>query len=151
MSFPVTNGRPNTCLGGDRNILFAEEGRPIYRSSHALVEDRSDQDLDANSVEDLFEKLKDEDCMVFAHVGGRYADIRRGHDRDKERSVEVHSAWGTFEWLVEDAFEMGYRTGILATSDGHKGRPGASHPGATRFGAYGGCPCRTGAGPVASA
>ncbi len=131
----------NTCLGGDRNILYAEEGRPIYRSSHALVEDTRDLDQDANSVEELFDKLQGEDVTVFAHVGGRYADIRRGHDRKLERSVEVHSAWGTFEWLVEDAFEMGYRTGILATSDGHKGRPGASHPGATRFGAYGGLTC----------
>lgn len=131
----------NTCLGGDRNVLYAKEGRPIFRSSRALVSERTDMDNDAHSVEELFYNLEDEDAVVFAHVGGRYADIRRAHDPKTERSVEVHSAWGTFEWLVEDAFEMGYRTGILATSDGHKGRPGASHPGATRFGAYGGLSC----------
>ena len=131
----------NTGMGGDRNVLYAQEGRPIYRSSHALVPDLSDAAADAHTAEDLFAKLQDEDCVVFAHVGGRYADIRRAHDRRLERSVEVHSAWGTFDWLLEDAFEMGYRVGILATSDGHKGRPGASHPGATRFGAYGGLTC----------
>jgi len=131
----------NTGLGGDRNVLFMEEGRQIHRSSHALVDDLSDLDTDANSAEDLFHALKDEDCVVFAHIGGRYADIKMSHDVRIERSVEVHSAWGTFEWLIHDAFEQGYRVGILANSDGHKGRPGASHPGATKFGAYGGLSC----------
>ena len=36
---------------------------------------------------------------------------------------------------------QGYRVGILANSDGHKGRHGASHPGASLFGAYGGLSC----------
>src|SRR5260370_10896385 len=63
------------------------------------------------------------------------------HDARIERSVEVHSAWGTFEWLIQDALEQGYRIGILANSDGHKGRHGASHPGASLFGAYGGLSC----------
>src|SRR5262249_55894416 len=31
--------------------------------------------------------------------------------------------------------------GVVANSDGHKGRPGASHPGASTFGAYGGLTC----------
>ena len=63
------------------------------------------------------------------------------HDGRFEKSVEVHSAWGTFEWIVEDAFRMGYRVGIVANSDGHKGRPGASYPGAGWFGAIGGLTC----------
>ena len=63
--------------------------------------------------------------MVFAHIGGRYADIRMAHDQRIERAVEVHSAWGTFEWLVNDAFEQGYRVGIMANSDGHKGQAGS--------------------------
>src|SRR5204862_3542584 len=49
--------------------------------------------------------------------------------------------WGTFEWLFRDALEQGYRVGILANSDGHRGRHGASHPGASLFGAYGGLSC----------
>jgi hypothetical protein len=117
------------------------EGRPIYRSSHALVEDLSDLDSDANSAKDLFEALRDEDCVVFAHIGGRYADIKMAHDIRLERAVEVHSAWGTFEWLIEDGLEQGYRVGIVSNSDGHKGRPGASFPGATTFGSYGGLTC----------
>ena len=139
--FPGWEWSGNTGLGGDRNVLHMQEGRQIHRSSHALVDDLSDIETDANSANDLFEALKDEDCTVFAHIGGRYADIRIAHDQRIEKAVEVHSAWGTFEWLIHDAFEQGYRVGILSNSDGHKGRPGASHPGATRFGAYGGLSC----------
>ena len=139
--FPGYEWSGNTGLGGDRNVLFMREGRQIRRSHHALVEDLSDLATDANSSDDLFRVLKDEDCVVFAHIGGRYADIRMSHDARIERSVEVHSDWGTFEWLIEDALEQGYRVGIVANSDGHKGRHGASHPGASLFGAYGGLTC----------
>lgn len=139
--FPGWEWSGNTGLGGDRNVLHMHEGRQIHRSSHALVDDLSDVDTDATSAGDLFDALKDEDCVVFAHIGGRYADIRIAHDQRLERSVEVHSAWGTFEWLIDDAFEQGYRVGIVSNSDGHKGRPGASHPGATKFGSYGGLTC----------
>ena len=141
IAFPGYEWSGNTGLGGDRNVLYRHEGRQIHRSSHALVDDLSDIDSDANSAQSLFDAIKNEDCVVFAHIGGRYADISMAHDIRLERSVEVHSAWGTFEWLVEDAFEQGYRVGIVSNSDGHKGRPGASHPGATKFGAYGGLTC----------
>ncbi len=134
----------NTGLGGDRNIYFPEEGRVLRRSSHALVEDRSDIATDANSAAALFEALaanREWDVVGYAHCGGRYADVKMAHDGRFEKSMEVHSSWGTFEWLVQDAFEMGYRVGIVANSDGHKGRPGASYPGASLFGAVGGLTC----------
>ena len=139
--FPGWEWSGNTGVGGDRNVLHMKEGRQIHRSSHALVDDLSDVDTDSNSAADLFKDLEGEDCTVFAHIGGRYADIKMAHDVRLERAVEVHSAWGTFEWLINDAFEQGYRVGIVSNSDGHKGRPGASHPGATKFGAYGGLTC----------
>ena len=133
----------NTALGGDRNVFYFHEGRPIRRSSHAMLPDGSDIDTDTKTAGDLFEVLTkaNEDAVCFAHCGGRYADIRLFHDGRFERSVEVHSAWGTFEWLLHDAFEMGYRVGIVCNSDGHKGRPGASYAGAASFGAIGGLTC----------
>jgi len=63
------------------------------------------------------------------------------HDSDVELAVEIHSAWGTFEWLLEDALRRGYRIGICSNSDGHKCRPGASYPGAAKFGSLGGLTC----------
>ncbi|RME95019.1 MAG: DUF3604 domain-containing protein, partial [Alphaproteobacteria bacterium] len=131
----------NTAVGGDRNVFYRHEGRPIYRSSHAQVPDLSDEEADAHNAHELFERLKDEDCVMYAHCGGRYADITYAHDGRKEASVEVHSSWGTFEWLLHDAFAKNYRVGVVCNSDGHKGRVGASYPGASFFGALGGLTC----------
>ena len=141
IAFPGYEWSGNTGLGGDRNVLYMREGRQIHRSSHALIDDLSDVHTDANTADDLFKALKDEDCVVFAHVGGRYADVKMAHDARLERSIEIHSDWGTFEWLLHDALEKDYRVGIVANSDGHKGRHGASYPGASLFGAYGGLTC----------
>ncbi len=141
VTFPGYEWSGNTAVGGDRNVYYRTEGRPIYRSSHALLVDRSDLDMDANNANLLFERLADEDCVVYAHVGGRYADIAYAHDGTKEVSMEIHSAWGTFEWLLTDGFPLGHRSGVVCNSDGHKGRPGASYPGVSTFGAYGGLTC----------
>jgi hypothetical protein len=130
----------NTGMGGDRNIFFRREGRPIRRSSHILVEGQTSSRA-VYTADELFRALAGEDAVVIAHVGGRYADIKRAHDGRLERSVEVHSTWGTFEWLLHDAFEQGYRVGVVCHSDDHKGRPGATKPGASTFGAIGGLTC----------
>jgi hypothetical protein len=133
----------NTAVGGDRNVHYRHEGETIHRSSHAQITDAVDfvdEETDAHTAHELFAKLGDKDCVVMAHVGGRYADIRYAHDL-METAVEVHSAWGTFEWIVRDAFEKDYRVGIVANSDGHKGRPGACYPGASFFGSSGGLTC----------
>jgi hypothetical protein len=125
-------------------VFFPTKGRKIRRSSHALIADRSDCNTDCDTANDLFEAFaasNEFDVICYAHCGGRYADINFAHDARFEKSVEVHSSWGTFEWLLEDAFKLGYRVGIVANSDGHKGRPGASYPGAGYFGAIGGLTC----------
>lgn len=131
----------NTSVGGDHNVWYRDEGRPIYRAQRSLVMDDSDPADDCLDAHALFDRLQSEDALVVAHVGGRYADVRYAHDARLEPSVEVHSAWGTFEWIVSDALSEGYRIGIVAGSDGHKGRPGASYPGASKFGSYGGLTC----------
>jgi Protein of unknown function (DUF3604) len=130
----------NTGMGGDRNVFYRHEGRPIRRSSHILVEGQTSTEA-VYTADKLFEALNGEECRVIAHVGGRYADIKYAHDGRIERSVEVHSTWGTFEWLLHDAFEKGYRVGVVCHSDDHKGRPGATTPGASTFGAIGGLSC----------
>ncbi len=140
--FPGYEWSGNTAIGGDRNVIFADEGRVIRRSCHALVEDLSDEANDAPDVKALHAALRAEgNVLSQPHVGGRYANLHYAHDRALERAVEVHSDWGTFDWLLEDAFAVGARVGISANSDGHKGRQGASHPGASQFGSYGGLTC----------
>ncbi len=134
----------NTAVGGDRNVHYRHEGETIHRSSHAQIadpDDMVDEESDAHTADALFKKLEGKDCVMAAHVGGRYADITLAHDEALECSVEVHSCWGTFEWIVWDAFDKGYRVGIVGNSDGHKGRPGADFPGASFFGSQGGLTC----------
>ena len=141
VTFPGYEWSGNTAVGGDRNVYFRQEGRQIHRSSHALLPERGDLGTDAPDANMLFKKLLNEDCVIYAHVGGRYADIAYAHDGRLERSMEIHSAWGTFEWMLTDGFALGHRSGVVCNSDGHKGRPGASYPGASMFGAYGGLTC----------
>ena len=141
LTLPGYEWSGNTGVGGDRNVYFRHEGRAIRRSSHALLRDRSDIASDAPTARDLFDALQGEDCLVYAHIGGRPADVAYAHDARLETAMEIHSAWGTFEWLMEDCFRLGHRVGVVANSDGHKGRPGASYPGASEFGAYGGLTC----------
>ena len=105
--FPGYEWSGNTGLGGDRNVLYMAGGpadpslvpRPGRRSSRR----RQRRQLGRR----LFQALRDEDCVVFAHIGGRYADIKMAHDVRLERSVEVHSAWGTFEWLLARRLRTG--------------------------------------------
>ena len=130
----------NTGMGGDRNVFYRREGRPIRRSSHILVQGETSTEA-IYTADALFRALEGEEAIVIAHVGGRYADVKYAHDGRLERAVEVHSTWGTFEWLLHDAFEKGFRVGVVCHSDDHKGRPGATRPGASSFGAVGGLTC----------
>jgi hypothetical protein len=142
VTFPGYEWSGNTPLGGDRNVYFCTEGGKISRSCTDLLHGKQSEYEDSPTVTELFKKLRSQpvEAFTFAHVGGRYADITM-HDPDIELAVELHSDWGTFEWLLEDAFKKGYRIGVCANSDGHKGRPGASYPGASKFGSLGGYTC----------
>ncbi|HEX9821980.1 MAG TPA: DUF3604 domain-containing protein [Methylomirabilota bacterium] len=128
--------------GGDRNVMFRGDLASLHRSSHAEVDDMSDAATDCFPVTDLFKQFQGrDDVLLIPHIGGRYADIVGFHDPRLEPVVEIYSDWGRFEWLLHDALRAGYKVGVVSNSDGHKGRPGASHPGASTFGAYGGLTC----------
>jgi Protein of unknown function (DUF3604) len=78
----------NTALGGDRNVFYRHENGTIHRSSHALVADRTDIETDCRDARELFNALgSHKDTVVWAHCGGRYADIAYAHDHALERSV----------------------------------------------------------------
>ena len=130
----------NTPLGGDRNVYFPGDDGPLRRSSHVLIEDKSDAGADCIHVEDLHAALAGSDALLVPHVGGRYADLR-WHSPELEPLIEVYSGWGEFEWFLREAMDRGYRVGFTAGSDDHKGRPGAAHPGSGSFGVYGGLTC----------
>ncbi len=143
VTFPGYEWSGNTPLGGDRNVYFRSEGGEIVHSCVDLLPGKISAHPTAATADELFSELEKQarrGPFVISHVGGRYADMGM-HDPGTEIAVEIHSAWGTFPWLAEDAFERGCRVGICANSDGHKGRPGASYPGARKFGSLGGLTC----------
>jgi hypothetical protein len=137
VTFPGYEWSGTEAMGGDHNVIYHEADAPIYRSSGWL---------DGNPFEEhaplprLYEALEGHRAMTIAHVGGRPASFTHT-DPDIERLWEIHSAWGTFEWVYEEAFARGFKVGFVANSDGHKCRPGASFPGAGIFGTLGGLTC----------
>ena len=139
--FPGYEWSATTPAGGDRNVYYLEDGLPIHRTSHWQVGEGGDPDSDRYPVEQLFSELRrGGPALVVPHIGGRPADLRY-HDPELEPVIEIYSAWGQFEWFLEEALERGCRVGFVAGSDDHKGRPGASYPGAASFGVYGGLTC----------
>ena len=145
VAFPGYEWSGNTPTGGDRNVIYLEEGLPIFRSSHWQVRDVPEDELSpASPVSVLFERLRarcEGKALVAAHVGGRQADVVRYFDPEIGPLLEVASCWGVFEWLLTDALGQGHIVGVVCNSDGHKGRPGAEGPGLGEFGIAGGLTC----------
>jgi len=143
VTFPGYEWSGNTPVGGDRNVFFASEGGHISRSSLEQIPGRKSKYKVSYTAEELFRNLKKQqgpEPFVFAHVGGRYADLSMHHP-ELESAVEIHSVWGTFEWFLKDALQRGYRIGVVANSDGHKCDPGAAYPGNSKFSTPGGLTC----------
>jgi hypothetical protein len=144
--FPGYEWSANTPAGGDRNVFYRSEGKPIFRSSHWQVLGTPEDDLTpAHPADEFFRRVREHvdlnDVIVASHVGGRYADIRKYMDEELAPLVEVVSCWGVFEWMLWDAFDKNYRVGVMCNSDGHKGRPGDEGPGAGEFGIASGLTC----------
>src|SRR4051812_5301648 len=145
--FPGWVWSGNSPVGGDRNVIFLDEDQPIWRSSHWQVPQIAENDqTPAHTAADLFARVRahnPERTLLASHVGGRYADIRDPKYFDEKLGplVELVSCWGVFEWMLWDAFDMGYIVGVMCNSDGHKGRPGAEGPGAGQFGIPNGLTC----------
>lgn len=139
--FPGYEWSATTPAGGDRNVYYLEDDQPIHRTSHWQVDDGGDTSTDRYPVGELFEQLRQgRPALVVPHIGGRPANLAF-HDPDLEPVIEITSAWGQFEWFLREAIERGYRVGFSGGSDDHKGRPGASYPGSSSFGVYGGMTC----------
>ncbi|MFZ4805504.1 MAG: hypothetical protein ACOYLI_12695 [Synechococcus lacustris] len=89
-------------------------------ASHSL-------DLGRWPVEQLWDAYihAPEEHLVMPHVGGRRY-IPDWHHPKLERLVEIASAWGHFDWLYADVIRRGYRLGVAASGDEHRGWPTAS-------------------------
>jgi hypothetical protein len=147
--FPVQEWCGNSTAGGDHNVLFLGDAPPDFpynaRSEHNRTL-RWNEELGSHTVElgrwpveELWAAYIDapEEHLLIPHVGGRRY-IPDWHHPELERLVEICSAWGQFDWLYADVMRRGYRLGVAASGDEHRGRPGGGAPGVQVFGVRGG-------------
>lgn len=117
-----------TPAGGDHNFYFLGDSEPLHRSSHWLIEDKSDENTDRYPLSEALNEWDGrKDALAVPHVGGRYANLNF-YDARFMPAVEIHSHHGTFEWLAEEALSRELKIGIIAGSDDHTCRPGLSYP-----------------------
>jgi hypothetical protein len=138
--YPGVEWCGNASVGGDHNVVFLGEDTTLARSlewhdsmSAAVPEP---QHWPITELYDAY-AAHPEDYLLIPHLGGRRAMLD-WHHPELERLIEVHSSWGTGGWFLRDALARGLRLGASASSDEHRGRPGAGAPGANVFGARGG-------------
>ncbi|NPD87180.1 MAG: DUF3604 domain-containing protein [Asgard group archaeon] len=120
----------NTPAGGDNNVYFLNDDHlTIHRSSHALIEDKSDEETDCYPISELLKTYRGrKDVMVIPHIGGRHA-ILDDHDPGLTPFIEICSVHGHFEWFAQEAIvKKGLKVGFVGGSDDHTGKPGGALP-----------------------
>jgi hypothetical protein len=138
--YPGVEWCGNAGVGGDHNVVFLGEDTTLARSLEWHDSMKASAPTPQNwPITELYDAYAahPEDYLLIPHLGGRRA-ILDWHHPALERLVEVHSAWGTGAWFLRDALARGLKVGASASSDEHRGRPGAGHPGANVFGQRGG-------------
>jgi hypothetical protein len=146
--YPGTEWCGNSCAGGDRNIVFLRDGKPLFpfdeqgrmvRSFEWNEFTQGTLKPGAWPVDDLYAAYAHdpEGHLMMPHVGGRRCNLD-WHHPELERLIEVSSAWGQFHWVYAEALQRGYRVGAAANSDEHQGRCGGGVPATAVFGSRGG-------------
>lgn len=146
--YPGTEWCGNSSAGGDRNVVFLHEGKPLFpfddqgrmvRSFEWNEFTHGTLKPGAWPVDDLYAAYAHdpEGHLMMPHVGGRRCNLD-WHHPELERLIEVSSAWGQFHWFYAEALQRGYRVGAAANSDEHQGRCGGGVPATAVFGSRGG-------------
>ena len=149
--FPGTEWCGNSAAGGDHNVVFLADPStqppefPIDRHGNVARSFEWSEDGPKDLVPGAWPldevyatyAADAETHLMIPHVGGRRCNIAWHHPR-LERLVEIGSAWGQFEWLLRDAVRRGWKFGVCANSDEHRGRCGGGVPGTAVFGTRGG-------------
>ncbi|KAK3381189.1 hypothetical protein B0H63DRAFT_545642 [Podospora didyma] len=149
--FPGTEWCGNSAAGGDHNVVFLDDLRtstpefPLDRSGNVARSfewnEHGPDDLvpGAWPLDEVYATYAHapESHLLIPHVGGRRCNLAWHHPQ-LERLLEIGSAWGLFEWLLRDAVARGWKLGVSANSDEHRGRCGGGVPGTAVFGTRGG-------------
>ncbi|NMF63569.1 hypothetical protein [Brasilonema octagenarum] len=148
LCYPGTEWCGNSAAGGDRNIVFLgdEVLFPYDRQGKLLRSFEWNEDMKGKQllpgawpVDKLYAGYihNPEQHLFIPHIGGRRA-ILDWHHPKLERLIEIGSSWGHFPWFYQDAISRGYKVGVSANGDEHRGRCGGGVPGTAVFGVNGG-------------
>jgi Protein of unknown function (DUF3604) len=149
VAYAVQEWCGSSTAGGDHKVIFLGDEPPEFPYNRRGEHNRTLQwnedtksttaELGRWPIEELWDAYIDnpENHLIIPHVGGRRY-IADWHHPELERLVEVTSAWGHFSWLYQDVIARGYKLGVCANSDEHRGRPGGGPPGVQVFGVRGG-------------
>lgn len=148
--FPGTEWCGNSAAGGDHNVVFLgdpsgpiefplDRNGNVARSFEWNEHGPSELQPGAWPLDEVYATYahSPETHLLIPHVGGRRCNLAWHHPR-LERLLEIGSAWGHFEWLLRDAVRRGWKMGVCANSDEHRGRCGGGVPGTAVFGTRGG-------------
>ncbi|KAL4907094.1 hypothetical protein BDW74DRAFT_167098 [Aspergillus multicolor] len=149
--FPGTEWCGNSAAGGDHNVVFLGDPEtqtpefPFNRHGNVARSfewsEHGPKDLvpGAWPLDEVYatNAADAETHLLVPHVGGRRCNLAWHHPK-LERLVEIGSAWGQFEWLLQDAVRRAWKLGVCANSDEHRGRCGGGVPGTAVFGTRGG-------------
>ncbi|KAK1145725.1 hypothetical protein N8T08_003963 [Aspergillus melleus] len=149
--YPGTEWCGNSAAGGDHNVVFLDDSEespatfPYDRQGNLARSfewsEHGPKDLvpgawPLDEVYAIYAQEADRHLLI-PHVGGRRCNLAWHHPR-LERLVEIGSAWGQFEWLLQDAVQRGWKLGVCANSDEHRGRCGGGVSSTAVFGTRGG-------------
>lgn len=150
--FPGTEWCGNSAVGGDHNVVFLDDTEtgsppefPFDRHGNVARSFEWNEDGPAElqpgtwPLDEVYATYAHaaEKHLMIPHVGGRRCNLAWHHPK-LERLVEIGSAWGHFEWLIQDSVRRGWKMGVCANSDEHRGRCGGGVPGTAVFGTKGG-------------
>ncbi|KAL3424078.1 hypothetical protein PVAG01_03359 [Phlyctema vagabunda] len=149
--FPGTEWCGNSAAGGDHNVIFLDDPEvttlefPLDRHGNVARSFEWNEDGPAEltpgtwPLDEVYATYahSPEKHLMIPHVGGRRCNLAWHHPQ-LERLLEIGSAWGLFEWLLRDAVQRGWKMGVCANSDEHRGRCGGGVPGTAVFGTKGG-------------
>lgn len=147
--FPGTEWCGNSAAGGDHNVVFLDSDAtpefPFDKNGNVARSFEWNEDGPAELVpgawplDEVYATYAHapEKNLLIPHVGGRRCNLAWHHPQ-LERLLEIGSAWGLFEWLLRDAVGRGWKMGVCANSDEHRGRCGGGVPGTAVFGTKGG-------------
>ncbi|KAF2087371.1 hypothetical protein K490DRAFT_65762 [Saccharata proteae CBS 121410] len=149
--FPGTEWCGNSAAGGDHNVVFLDDPEvhppefPLDKNGNVARSFEWNEDGPAElrpgawPLDEVYATYAHaaESHLIIPHVGGRRCNLDWHHPQ-LDRLVEIGSAWGLFEWLIQDAVYRGLKVGVCANSDEHRGRCGGGVPGTQVFGTKGG-------------